>query len=52
MSKIEIITKMKITKENKSPRKRTARESTNIYSRTGRVNLIGKNPNVVEIFVE
>lgn len=43
---------MKITNENKSPRKSTAKESTSIYSKIGKVNFIGKNPNAVEIFVE
>jgi len=49
---MEIITNMKITKEKRRPRKSTARESTSICSRIGSVNLIGKKPKVVEIFVE
>ena len=47
-----MMTNMKITRENKSPRKRTAIDRASICSKMGRVNLIGKNPRVVEIFVE
>lgn len=47
-----MMTNMKITRENKSPRNSTAKERASICSKMGSVNLIGKKPRVVEIFVE